>query len=76
MVSELSLRRYGRSLANSRSFTRRFWIRSEEERGVVLREEVVGGGVMNSMTPSDLETVEIPRLQLRLQNAIFFGNIN
>ena len=39
---------------------------------MVLREEVVGGGVMNSMTPSDLETVEIPRLQLRLQNAIFF----
>ena len=72
MDSELSLRRYGRSLANSRSFTRRFWIRSEEGRGVVLREEVVGGGVMNSMTPSDLETVEIPRLQLRLQNAISF----
>ena len=72
MDSELSLRRYGRSLANSRSFTRRFWIRSEEGRGVVLRKEVVSGGVMNSMTPSDLETVEIPRLQLRLQNAIFF----
>ena len=72
MDSELSLRRYGRSLANSCSFTKRFWIRSEEGRGVVLREEVVGVGVMNSMTPSDLETVEIPRLQLRLQNANLF----
>ena len=30
----------------------------------MLPEEVEGGGVTNSMTPSDLETVEIPRLQL------------
>ena len=52
---EWSLRRYGCSLAHSCSLTRRLWSWSRGGRGVVARDGIKGGGVMNSITVSDLE---------------------
>ena len=50
-----SLRRYGCSLAHSCSLTRRLWSWSRCEKGVVARDGIVGGGVMKSITVSDLK---------------------